>query len=121
MTDHVQIRELVEGELSRIQDAEVREALRACLVTPRVQTRQWDYGEAGEEYPCWSVAEIPEFEMELAYCEHGFGPHSPWGAVFVAESSIGMDSQWHDTLEDVFMSFGGRDLVRKWRHGTGAG
>jgi hypothetical protein len=121
MIDHLQVKALVEAELSRIQDADVREAVRAHLVSPRVQTRQWDYGEPGEEYPCWSVAEIPEFEMELAYCEHGFGPSSPWGAVFVAESSIGMDSQWHDTLEDVFMSFGGRDIVRKRKHGMGAG
>ncbi len=120
-TDHLRISELVEAELSRIQDVDVREALRSILIAPRVQARQWDYGEPGEEYPCWSVAEIRELEMELAYCEHGFGPSSPWGAVVVAESSIGMDSQWHDTLEEVFMAFGGRDIVRKRKHETGAG
>ena len=47
-------------------------------------------------------------------------PELAVGRVFVAESSIGMDSQWHDTLEDVFMSFGGRDIVRKWKDAAGA-
>jgi hypothetical protein len=108
-----QIRELLSAELARIQDVDRREALRSLLVEPTVEMREWDYGEPGERFPCWIVAVVPDYEVKLAYCDQGFGPADPWGAVFVPETSIGMDSQWHATLDDVFRAFG-------WRSRRGA-
>lgn len=105
-----QVRELVETELSRIGDAERRESLRAMLVEPHVEIRDWEYGESDERFPCWIVAEAPQIDVKLAYCESGFGPESPWGAVFVSDPSLGMDSQWHRTLDGVFQSFVWRRL-----------
>jgi hypothetical protein len=100
-----QVSALVETELAQIADSACREALRSRLVAPRMEQRDWDYGEPNESYPCWIVAVAPEYDVALAYCEHGFGPNDPWGAVFLGEPNIGMDAQWHDSLEAVFRQF----------------
>jgi len=96
---------LVEAEIARFSDPIRRQALRRILVAPRLESREWDYGSPGQRFDCWIVGEVPELDLKLAYCDEGFGPSDPWGAVFASESSIGMDSQWHDTLEQVCRSF----------------
>ena len=74
------------------------------MVPVRCEQRGWDYGRANEEYPCWIFAEHLESSTAFAYAEHGFGPSSPWGLLFIKgeHMSIGMDSGWFDSLEDLF-------------------
>jgi hypothetical protein len=104
-----EIRALVAHELSLIGDQARREALRALLVEPRVEEREWDYGAPGERYPYWVVAEAPERGVILTHCERGFGPEMPWGFLFTDEpefTSLGMDSQWSWYLEEAFVRSG---------------
>ena len=103
------IRTLVDRELALVEDQARRQALRALLVSPRLDERQWDYGAPGEAFPYWVVAEESERGILLAYCQHGFGPEMPWGFLFTKESgftSLGMDSQWGWYLEEAFVRSG---------------
>ena len=94
--------EKVAAELSQITDAQVLASIRALLVTPRLQHREWDYGAAGEAYPCWIVLEHPASRTGIAYSEYGFGPQNPWGLVWLDNDGIGMDCCWYSTLEYAF-------------------
>jgi hypothetical protein len=67
-----------------------------------------DYGEPDQQYPCWIVFWDPQSGAEVAYCEYGFGPNSPWG-IFVLDGnatgqriSMGMDSGWFRSFLDAF-------------------
>jgi len=66
--------------------------------------REWDYGEAHQEFPCWIVLEHQPSNTCIAYCEEGFGPVSPWGLLFISRAhlNIGMDSGWFTRFEDAF-------------------
>jgi len=93
----------LESELNVILDKAVLVVLKPMLVNPRCEMRDWDYGEEGQSYPCWIVAEHHPSNTCIAYCEHGFGPSYPWGLLFIAGEhlSMGMDSGWYASLEDA--------------------
>ena len=40
------------------------------------------------------------------YSEQGFGPAYPWGWLHINDSTLGMDSQWHASLEEAFINSG---------------
>jgi hypothetical protein len=108
-TSASEIRDLVDRQLTLVEDRARRQALNALLVEPRIEHRQWDYGEPGEEFPYWVVAEEPARGILLVYCQHGFGPNMPWGFLFTKEpdfTSLGMDSQWGWYLEEAFVRSG---------------
>jgi len=91
------IHKLVEAELSTMTDQRVTSHIRRLLVKPEPIIRAWDYGHDSEGYPCWSVLNHPSSNTGIAFCEHGFGPKTPWGLIFLSGSenmSIGMDSSW---------------------------
>jgi hypothetical protein len=100
------IKALIEQELLRFTDPTQREKVRALLVAPRCEERGWDYGEIGQTYPCWIVAEHPQSNTAFAYCEQGFGPENPWGLLFLSLSSpytsMGMDSGWFPHFDECF-------------------
>jgi hypothetical protein len=98
------VRRLVRNELDRME-ASVHESIAPLLVVPRCEGRPWDYGVAGQTYPCWIVLEHPRSNTAIAYCAEGFGPRSPWGLLFLAGDhlSMGMDSGWFTTLADAFL------------------
>jgi len=104
MTDKDVIQQKVDAELSRIVDTGVLDALKSLLVVPRYEMREWNYGEAGQEFPCWVVLDHVPTNTCIAYCEYGFGPSTPWGLLFIAGEylSMGMDSGWYSNLEDAF-------------------
>lgn len=101
-----ELKAILARELAIIADAARRRALEAILIEPGIRTRAWDYGEEGEGYDYWVVAEAPEKGIELAYYEQGFGPEFPWGFLFTDEDSLGMDSQWNWYLEEAFIRSG---------------
>jgi hypothetical protein len=95
---------LIENELAILSDARVTAHIRGLLVKPYPILRSWDYGEPGQQYPCWMVLSDDRSGGEIAYCEHGFGPRTPWGLVSSSceHRSMGMDSGWFTTFLDAF-------------------
>jgi hypothetical protein len=86
--------------------------IRQCLIEPTAELRDWDYGEKGQQYLCWIVFERDS--CEIAFCENGFGPRTPWGLLWPLDhshSSMGMDSGWYKTfMETFFDSYAVREL-----------
>ena len=103
MEPPVEITSRLVRELELIGDAVVREALAGRLIVPEYHLRAWDYGAAGEQYPCWSVAKDEASDSAIVFSEHGHGPHSPWGLVSMSQLWFGMDSGWFLHLEDAFV------------------
>ena len=68
--------------------------------------RDWDYGEKGQQYPCWMVLNDVGHSAEITYCEFGFGPKCPWGLVSSGatpkDQSMGMDSGWFTSFLGAF-------------------
>lgn len=96
---------MVEKELTKIDDARVRDRIRRFLVRPYAVDGEWDYGKEGQTYVCWIFLEHPESETGIAYCEEGFGPAMPWGLIWTRSSlgyRIGMDSGWYESLFEAF-------------------
>jgi len=97
------VTELVNREVAKIVQPELLDVIRKFRVEPRCEQRAWDYGEKEQSFPCWVVVEHKASNTCICYCENGFGPTYPWGLLFIlgAHLSIGMDSGWFRTLEDV--------------------
>ena len=112
MVDAEKIAGIVENELRRMNDINSEMRIRGLLVRPHRVDRDWDYGKAGEKYPCWTVLQHPDSNTGVAYCEHGFGPERPWGLVFLSgpHMNMGQDSAWFKSLEQAAKeSFAGTD------------
>ena len=94
--------ELVEQQISMIQEPLLVRRIRALLVHPYAVDRLWDYGEPGQTYVCWTVLEHQPSKTGLAYCADGFT--DSWGLVFLdgPHQSMGTDSCWFTCLEDAF-------------------
>lgn len=105
---------IVDDQLARLSDSALSTRIRELLVTPYRVDREWDYGDPGVNYACWTILEHRPSNTGIAYCEHGFGPGDPWGLVFLSGSdmSIGMDCAWYSTLEEAFR------LIRALDHGA---
>jgi hypothetical protein len=102
-----EVKEIVEAQVARIADPVLRDAAARALIEPRLRDVPWEYGEEGQTYPCWIVADLrPKSTFVVAYCEHGFGPEHPFGILDIDLRSMGMDSQWYETLEGGLYSFG---------------
>jgi hypothetical protein len=100
-----EIKERVERELSTLHDPRVTDQIRNLLVKPEAIVRDWDYGEPGEAYVCWSVLDHPPSNSGIAFCEEGFGPRAPWGLVTLGGppfTSIGMDCFWLTSFLTAF-------------------
>jgi hypothetical protein len=98
------LKSLIESELATVSDARVTAHVRRALVEPHVVLCNWDYGEPGQQHPCWIVLKDAHSGGEIAYCEDGFGPRSPWGLITSVDGdrSMGMDSGWFTTFLDAF-------------------
>jgi hypothetical protein len=105
------LQEMIECELAGVGDARVVRHVRRQLVEPRSLLLKWDYGEPDQEYPGWIVLQDMQSGAEIAYCEQGFGPRSPWGLVDSQDRHIGMDSGWFPSfMEAFFESFASVEL-----------
>jgi len=95
---------IIEREIAKISEQDLIALIRKLAVPLRCEQRGWDYGKPNEEYPCWIFAEHPESNTAFAYTEYGFGPSSPWGLLSIngRYMSMGMDSGWFVSLEDLF-------------------
>lgn len=94
---------LVNEELLRITDAPLLARIRELLVVPYPVERDWDYGQDGESFICWTVLEHPPSNTGVVYCPQGFGPSNPWGLVFLSGEYIGLgaDCSWFENLESA--------------------
>ena len=97
---------IVDGELAQLSDSRVVAYIQALRDEPTVTMRRWNYGREDESYPCWTVLRHSASNTGIAYCEHGFGPRSPWGLVFLegdeGRTSMGMDCSWYTTFLQAF-------------------
>lgn len=73
---------MVGRELTQLSDSGVVAHIQALRDQPTVTIRRWNYGR-DERYRCWTVLRHPASDTGIAYCEHGFGPRSPWGLVLL--------------------------------------
>jgi len=106
---------LIEVELTAVADARVIAHVRSLLVEPCVVLLNWDYGEPGQQYPCWMTLKDALSGSGIAYCEHGFGPRHPWGLVQAGHESMGMDSNWFTTFMDAFFQSAACEQLTIWR------
>jgi len=108
------LKNLIEDEVASVSDSRVIAHIRGVLVEPHIVLHDWDYGEPGQQYPCWMVLEDPDTGAKIAYCEYGFGPSCPWGLVGPdsrPRPSIGMDCGWYTRFLDAyFESFAPTEL-----------
>ena len=100
------IKALATNELEQVPDSDCRERLARLLVEPTFVSLAWEYGALGATRLCCVVARLEDGDRALVYCEDGFGPQEPWGAVSLGEASMGDDDQWHASLYDAALSFG---------------
>jgi hypothetical protein len=99
------VQELVQAELARFKDATLKRRMLDGLVEPYCQLRPWNYGEPGEELPCWIVYDAPGDFVGIAYCDAGFGPRAPWGLLWLENGrrDMGDDSGWFAYLEQAVL------------------
>jgi hypothetical protein len=97
---------LATAELERVSDPDCRERLTRILVEPAFVPLAWEYGALGATRLCCVVARLEDGDRAVVYCEDGFGPQEPWGAVSLGEASMGDDDQWHASLYDAAVSLG---------------
>jgi len=102
--DASRISEIVALEIAAVSQGELIDAMRQCLVPPRLEQREWDYSKESTRHPCWIVLEHRGSNTCIAYCEQGFGPNEPWGLLSISgnDASMGMDDRWYSRLEDCF-------------------
>jgi len=103
------LKTLVERELRYLSDVRVLFQIRGLLVEPEPYAvlRNWDYGNPGDQFPCWIALADPKSNTAIAYCEHDFGPRTPWGLITLnaddpRDMSMGMDSGWFPTFLDAY-------------------
>lgn len=110
---------MIDGEIAQLSDSRVVAYIQALRYGPTVSMREWDYGREDEQYPCWTVLSHPSSNTGIAYCEHGFGPRSPWGLVFLeseeGRTSVGMDCLWYTTFLQAFFESQAATDLRIWR------
>jgi len=110
---------LIENELAGLSDPRVVQHVRGMLVEPHVVLLDWDYGNPGEQYPCWIVLGDSQSANEIAYCEYGFGPRCPWGLVTYQREkevrSMGMDSGWFTSFLDAFFESNASAELPIWK------
>ncbi len=109
---------LIGQELNNLLDVRVTAHIQSLLVEPRAELRDWDYGEPGEQYPCWITLADNGSNIAIAYCESGFGPRNPWGLLWLESRehmSMGMDSAWHSTFLDAYFDSLAATKLPIWR------
>lgn len=113
------LKNFIDDELRFLASSEVLTNIRSLLVEPIVVFRDWDYGDPGEQYPCWTVLNDnpSNSNTSIAYCESGFGPRCPWGLVgqWGDHMSMGMDSGWFSTFLDAYFDSFVSAAVPIWR------
>jgi hypothetical protein len=97
---------LIEVELTKVREISRRENLRTVLVPLQMLSLKWEYGKPDERFECWLVGMSSDGQKRLLYCDCGFGPTYPWGIVSNDSDWLGMDSQWHEALEDAAIGAG---------------
>jgi hypothetical protein len=113
------IQSLVETELAALTDQRIVLHVRSLLVEPAAVLRDWDYGEAGEQYLCWAVLNHDRSNTGIAYCQSGFGLKRPWGLVFLSgdhrNMSIRMDSGWFERFLEAYFDSMAVSELPIWR------
>jgi hypothetical protein len=97
-----EVRRLVEAEMRKMANPGVVEGLQTFLVDPRVEIRDWDWGQTAAKFPVWIVAESSRYDYGIAFSDYGFAPDHAWGLVFLSRSNFDADYCWFPSLEDAY-------------------
>ena len=97
---------LVSSELERVPETDCKDRLARLVVEPTFVALAWEYGAIGATRMCCVVARLEDGDQALVYCEDGFGPREPWGAVSLGAASMGGDDQWYGSLYDAAIGAG---------------
>ena len=97
---------LVSSELERVPETGCKDRLAGLLVEPSFVPLAWEYGAIGATRMCCIVARLEDGDQALVYCEDGFGPREPWGAISLGAASMGGDDQWYGSLYDAAIGAG---------------
>jgi hypothetical protein len=65
------LKEMIEAELAKLKDERVLAHIPPLLIEPAVVKRNWDYGEPGQQFPCWTVLEHTPSNTGVAYAKAG--------------------------------------------------
>ena len=106
-----EITALVQLELKKINDPLVQSTILSLLISPSLHQRTWEWDRNENKFPCWTTIQDNRTDTSIVYCEHGFGPKTPWGLVFISKDFFGGDFSWFRTMEQAFCdSFAASDL-----------
>jgi len=115
----IDLNALIDRELMEVSDALTVQHIRGLLIEPDRVLLRWDYGEPDEQYRGWMVLRDEQQRAAIAYCEHGFGPRSPWGLVGFGDTPvdrhIGMDCGWFATFMEAFFESFSSVSLPIWR------
>src|SRR3954468_24002372 len=100
--DVASVSALLEAEISKISDAALADVVARHRISPRLEERKWAYA-PDTSFPCWIVFEHIESNTGVCFSEHGFGPRTPWGLLWLVgvRQDMGDDSGWFLSLEDA--------------------
>ena len=105
---------LVDSQVKTIAEPIMQSCLQSLLIPPITQQREWFYGDPGEKLLCWLVMEHTKSDTGIVYSDFGFGPHQPWGLVFLSKLIIGDDSGWFSTFEQAFYDSYAAGDIKIW-------
>lgn len=97
--DKNEIKQVLDGELSKLSGTQQESNIRNCLVPLRLHHRTWDYAHPPVKYPCWTVGRIEG--IPILFSVHGHGKVHPWG-VGLDKGYFGPDALWHHSLEQAY-------------------
>jgi len=82
-----QISSLVRQELDHITDPTLLNQICELLVTPYPVEQDWDYGDVGERFTCWTVLEHPGGLVRLTLEALYFYQANTWELEWIAVGS----------------------------------
>ena len=100
------IAEIVDAQLSEIDDVSIRSGLEAITMRPRQESRIKSWDPSAGSFLCWIVADFGD-GVGIAYCENSpVLDESPWGLVFLAGDDLGGPNNWYWSLEGLYRDSG---------------
>jgi hypothetical protein len=83
-----------------------RAALEPLLIEPFSRQLEWEYSKSADLLQSWVLAWQRQRDVQLVFCDKGFGPEYPWGFIDSKSTTAGRDDSWYKTLDDAFINSG---------------
>lgn len=111
------LKEIIKSEVSVLTDQRLITQINASLINPVGVMLNWDYGEIGQQFLCWSVFEHKRSKTGIAFCKDGFGPENPWGLIGSSDDaqSMGQDCGWFNSFLAAYLDGFAPTYLDIWR------